>query len=197
MSWPTRFLLSALGLLVMMFVLFYGMQGHFTRKVEQLQSQALAAESRANDFQAEAERHKAVADGYAAQTGAQDKTIAALKARIAKLRPELPSVPDVHVPPVVPGGAPDDLGHAALDAARDELIAAQDGQISTLKSEIGELRLTISAKDLALDESFKRARSLELALQAQKSAAKAGKWMGRLQGFAVGVGVGYAGGRLR
>ena len=86
MIWLNRVLASLVGILVLAALIAWGMQRHYSKAVDALQAQALAAESRANDLQAEAERHKAVADGYAAQVGTQDKAISDLRNRIAKIR---------------------------------------------------------------------------------------------------------------
>ena len=86
---------------------------------------------------------------------------------------------------------------APADSLRDQIIAVQDKQIAALGAEVDELRAALDLKDRALVTSEQRARGLELALEAQKHASKSQRWLGRIEGVAVGVAIGYAGGKLR
>jgi len=162
---------------------------------------AMEAAGAAEKRQAEASREVTIA---AEAAGAADQNVAKLKARLAAVQKTLASLPAVPGNPVVPGtadslGVPDVPGHDPEKAAMADLIAGQDQEIQALKLEIGaqehlvfEMQGVINSQKKALDLGFQRERALEIALDAQKHVAKAGKWMGRFQGFLIGVGAGYA-----
>ena len=59
------------------------------------------------------------------------------------------------------------------------------------------LRVAPDAKDRALITSEQRARGLEIALEAQRHASKSQRWLGRIEGVAVGIAIGYVGGKLQ
>jgi hypothetical protein len=95
------------------------------------------------------------------------------------------------VPPVSGGASVADPNPSGdLVPALDDLVAKLDTKIESLERENGDLRT-------ALDRSMKQTRALEIALDAQKSATTSSKWLGRIQGFAIGISVGYVGGKLK
>ena len=122
----------------------------------------------------------------AAKTAAQhEATAKALKAKLAKLQ-AVPAAP----------GVSDPVGVVGADL-RDQIIAAQDSQIAAQNDEIKGLRAALDAKDKALVTSEQRARGLEIALDAQRHASKSQRWLGRIEGVAVGIAIGYVGGKLQ
>lgn len=140
------------------------------------------------------ERDAAVkeADREAARRFAKEPDLKAAQSRVDSARVKvkkdqasipLPTVSDNPLVAVV-----DDQNE--LIAAQDELNRKKDEKIASLERENEELRR-------AIDLGLKRERALEIALDAQKRAAKSGKWLGRIQGFAIGVTVGYVGGKLQ
>ena len=131
--------------------------------------------------------------GAAAKTAAQhEATAQALKAKLAKLR-ALPASATASAP----SGATSVDGPSDEAALSAQIIAAQDSQIAAQKDEIKGLRVALDAKDKALVTSEQRARGLELALDAQRHASKSQRWLGRIEGVAVGIAIGYVGGKLQ
>jgi hypothetical protein len=167
--------------------------GYHERKADQAYQESLVLKGQVDALQEQAREHNAAADRLAQTVSGQDQTILALKAKLARAqRPALPAQPGVPDPVGVV-----DPGPESPDALKDQVITAQDQQIGTLKAEVVELRAALVLKDRALGISEQRARGLEIALDAQRHAAKSGKWIGRLQGFAIGLGAGYVSGRLK
>lgn len=80
---------------------------------------------------------------------------------------------------------------------RDVLIQAQDTHIQNLEAALKAATARGDAYKLALEDATKRANLQEAALKAALAAQVASKWRGRVEGFAVGIGVGYIGGRLK
>lgn len=159
-----------------------------------------------------ADEHKAAAATDAAQGAAHDQEAAAqapivwkdaaevarLRATLARLRQAPPAAP---VPPPAPGtpepqpvAPPVDL--AAVVAQQDLLIAAQDKQLQDQAGQIKTLTLARDSWRLSAQESAAEAAQLRSALAAKEGVLKAQRWMGRIEGLAVGLGVGYVGGRL-
>ena len=153
----------------------------------------------------EATRLEGERDAAIAQSKAKDleitkrtQTIAALtddvaraKATAAKIRAQHSIVPGVPSVPVPDGGMAGQSDDGALVASLDAVIAKQDGLIAEQKAQIAMQAERIKTGDLALQASMKQTRALELALDAQRNATQSSKWMGRFQGFAVGVAAGY------
>lgn len=92
---------------------------------------------------------------------------------------------------------------------RDELLAADAVLITKLETEVKELKgANLELKTAFTDEQKrsaeykaaweaerKRALAQQAATDAWKSAVKTSRWQGRMEGFAVGVAVGYLGSR--
>lgn len=158
--------------------------GHKNQQIDKAMAQSQELKGRVNALQEQARLAVAQAD-EAAKTAAQHAATAqALKAKLAKLQ-AVPAAPGVSDPMGVVG---DDL--------RDQIITAQDSQIAAQKDEIKGLRAALDLKDRALVTSEQRARGLELALEAQKHAQRSQRWLGRIEGVAVGIAIGYVGGRF-
>jgi len=166
-------------------------------------AKAEAAESRAQVLGVE--RDKALGDAKVSQDRADAEAQARTKAEgslkqaradVADARARL-KAPGQSVP-AVPGDGPVVAPDAKDDliAAQDDLIAKQDLKIGSLEREVVDLRTLNETKNVAISLGKQRERALEIALDAQKRATSSSKWMGRLQGFAIGVSVGYVGGKL-
>jgi len=130
----------------------------------------------------ESQKRKDLADQAAHKVEDQDKTIATLKTKLSKIKRTEPST--------TPNTEPVPAEEMA-DSLKDQIIDAQDKEIGTLKVEVTELRASLDLKDRALVESERRARGLEIALEAQRSLATSSKWIGRLQGFVIALGTKY------
>lgn len=132
------------------------------------------------------------ADSFALKADQAAAEVAKLKAKLAKIRPVV-VVPTVPGPVVLDDPAPIET----TETIKDQIITAQDNEIGSLRGEVGQLRVTISLTQSALDASEKRARGLEIAIGAMKHAEKTAKWGGRFQGLAVGLVSGYCVGRFQ
>ena len=152
------------------------------------------------------------AESHAAAAAAQDPRIADLEARLKAER-------------VASAGLHADSERLHAEVAR--LKAEAQGQqgspdlqpvVTALEAEIGALRLEVQGlqqelvtrDDLlkvrsaaaeswkaAYQQSAKEAALLRCAHEAQVAALKAERWKGRIEGLAVGIGVGYVAGRIR
>ena len=135
------------------------------------------------------------ANTYADQAANLAKETAALKAKLVKLQAIHPDP----MAPTVPGTvvSNDNSPIETADSIKDQIIIKQDEQIVSLGGEVDSLRASLTLTQSALESSEKRARGLEIAIDAMKHAEKTAKWQGRFQGFAVGVAVGYIGGVVK
>lgn len=161
-------------------------------KVARAEQAASEMKGKVNALQEQARIAVDQADAAAKTAAQHEATAQALKAKLAKLR-ALPASATASAP----SGATSVDGPSDEAALSAQIIAAQDSQIAAQKDEIKGLRVALVLKDQALVTQEQRVRGLEIALDAQRHAAKSGKWMGRIQGFAAGIGVGYISGRLR
>jgi uncharacterized membrane protein YdfJ with MMPL/SSD domain len=159
--------------------------GHKNQQINKALQQSQELKGRVNALQEQARVAVDQADAAAATAAQHEATARALKAKLAKLQ-AVPAAPGVSDPMGVVG---DDL--------RDQIITAQDSQIAAQKDEIKGLRAALDLKDRALVTAEQRARGLELALEAQKHASKSQRWLGRIEGVAVGIAIGYVGGKLQ
>jgi hypothetical protein len=122
--------------------------------------------------------------------------VAALRAQLAALRSRpVPPPPAPGTPDPQPVSPPVDL--VAVVAQQDLLIKAQDVQIQDQAVQIHTLTLDRDAWKTAYDSSSKEANLRQIALEAQIAATKASRWQGRIEGFVVGLGAGYVGGKFR
>jgi hypothetical protein len=128
-----------------------------------------------------------------------EASLQAAQSRVDAARLKVKSHGPADIIPALPHdqvlGLVDDQG--SLIAAQDDLNTQKDGKIASLEAEVVDLRTALDLSQHALTVSEQRARALEIAIQAQKSATTSSKWIGRVQGFAIGIGVGYVGGRFK
>jgi len=95
-------------------------------------------------------------------------------------------------PPVDPLPDPRD----AIISKDDEVIRALMERAVVKDSLITQLTVSRDQWKSSFEAERRRSAGLEIALDAQKTVNKADKWIGRLQGFAIGIGVGYVGSKL-
>jgi len=166
-------------------------------------AQVVAAEQQATV--AQVERDAAITQNKAkdAEIAIHVQTIEALKADVsrakavaAKLRARPSGDVAVHGD-TVPSAGLDESGRSGLVASLDAVIASQDELIAEQDNQIKDQAIRIKTGDDALAASMRQTRALEIALKAQKSATTSSKWLGRIQGFAIGVSVGWVGGKLK
>lgn len=157
------------------------------------------------------------ADAHQTQAQASDKLVADLQARVASaaqdmdrlqaeraalLRklaatvPTVPSHPD-NAPAVGPVPGPVVDVRDQVIAKDAELIQAQSKVISDQAEVIGTLVVSRDAWKATAEARQREAAGLRIALDAQRSVATSSRWLGRVQGFAIGLGAGFVAGRLR
>lgn len=141
---------------------------------------AVEAARRAQADEAQARAQVADADAKAARAA---ELVAKLR---ADRRPASGVVPAVDHGPLEPVGLIEALTEQV--EAQQEQILARDGLILSLEAQRDGWKQ-------AHDERHKETVSLRLALEGQKAAVNGALWRGRVQGFAVGAGLGFVGGR--
>lgn len=137
-----------------------------------------------------------VHDAQAESLKAENQRLRERLRKLSQARPQVDPKPD-SAPPVGNGG---DSGESngnlvslhmgdAEKATLLDLVAVQEKQIKVL---------TLARDDWkrAYEQSAQEAIQLRSALAAKEGMAKAERWKGRLEGLAVGVALGYVGGRL-
>lgn len=191
-----RWILALLAVILLGAASVVLVNGHQERKVTQAQQENLKLKGHVHALQEQAGELVAKANESGTRSAQAGAEVLALKAKLARAQSARPGQPANH--PVVPGGVPP-AGDppVVVDDLKDQIIEAQDRQIVALGTEVGQLRAALVLKDRALGISEQRARGLEIALEAQQSASRSGRWIGRMQGFVVGLGAGYATGRYR
>lgn len=139
------------------------------------------------------------AEAQAPELQAADREVERLRAEVARLRRPAPR-PDPKPTPNEPDtpqpvSSPVDL--APVVARLDELVKAQDHEISGLKTQVATITLARDSWKLAAQDSGREALQLRASLAAKEGLLKAERWKGRIEGFFVGVATGEADGRLR
>ena len=139
------------------------------------------------------------AEAQAPALQAADREVERLRAEVARLRHPAPkpdpkpTQDDPDTPQ--PVQAPVDL--APVVAKLDELVKAQDHEITGLKAQVATLTSARDSWRLAAQDSGREALQLRASLAAKEGLLKAERWKGRIEGFFVGVATGEADGRLR
>ena len=164
-----------------------GTQGEQTSQIQHQEAQSHAQAAQAIPYHSQA-LAKAQADADRA------------RAEVRRLRKLLDAqAPGVH--------DPDSAGDAgAVPIApdhRDELLVAQDALIKAQDTQIQGLKLALTdeqARSGEWQQAYQHEQQARLAQEAAtnawKSAVKESRWRGRIEGFAAGVALGYAGGKL-
>lgn len=196
---------AALGLALIVGVVFsaaLGSQSCGKGKVQQAEATANVAHGAADAHRATAQQSDAKVAGLEAEVAHQKAALAgllgereALRRNLAAQVPTLPSNPDPAVPVPGPPSAPD--VRDALIAKDAEVIAEQARVIESQGVQLDQIATSRDQWKLASEERAREAAGLRIALDAQKSVANSGKWVGRIQGVAIGIGAGFVAGRLR
>jgi len=210
---------AAIGVIVTAVVTCFGIgayQGYREHKAEQAQALADQHQGAAQTHAAQAVTHEAEAATHdqqaadlAAKLQAQDEEVARLRAKLARVQAELaavnarqdgPTAVIPSLPSLPPAGLPVDV----VGDVKNELIAAQDRQIGTLKVQV--LTLTASAGEwhkssdqwkAAFNESQAANVQLQAVIAAKNGLIASSLLKGRIQGFVVGVASGYLGGKIK
>lgn len=190
---------AALGLALIVGVVFsaaLGSQSCDRGKVAQATIQAAEANGAASAHQTSAQASDAKVADLEAKIQSQNAKVGRLLAERTALLARLDHADHVPVDPVPPGESVRDDRDAVI--AKDaEVIAAQAYFIEGQQTQIAALVISRDAWKATAEERAREAAGLRIALDAQKSVANSGKWVGRFQGVAIGLGVGYIAGRLK
>ncbi len=186
----------AIAVVVAVGGLFYGYQQYKNRQVDEALQEAVEWARKADESASLARQKDVQIAARTSDLAKAQKDIDQLKLEYAKRRQPRKSVAEFGTAAPVDGLPSEPAGDLALDAA-DAVISAQDGLIKEQAAQILDLTVSRDSWKGAYEEEHRRAVALQIALDAQKHAAKSGKWVGRLQGFAIGLGAGYVGGKLR
>lgn len=139
---------------------------------------------------------------HAAELAQAQADVDRARAEVARLRKilaakPLPSLPDTVSPdPAQPAGVVPSDRRDAVIASQDVLIKAQDVQIGGLKIALADEQTRSDQWKQAFTHEQQARLAQEAATNAWKQAVKESRWQGRLEGFAAGVALGYAGGKL-
>lgn len=167
-------------------------QGLGNDKARAAAQQNIELKAKVDALSKDSETHKALADAAQQEIKDRDAKIASLKARRtsalhASATASAPSGATT-ADPSIGGSATGASDEASL---ANQIIAAQDKQIAALGVEVSGLRAALDLKDRALATAEQRARGLEIALDAQRHASRSQRWLGRIEGVAVGIAIGY------
>jgi len=141
--------------------------------------------------------HQGAAEVHQVQAQESDKKDEVLKkqlkvsqANVDKLKAELEALKLK-----VPESPADNSEILAVVAKQEEVIGAQDKQIAGLNKSIVVLTKSRDEWKLTAEERLKQAQAQAVVTEAWKSAVTTSTNKGRLQGFAIGVALGFFGGR--
>ena len=196
-SWAKRCIWAGLGLVVLTCGL-YGWSCIERHKVVSHEASAAQSHEANTIHAAQGATYDQQSEAQALELRAADREVERLRAEVARLRRPAPK-PDPQTIPTEPSipqpvQAPVDL--APVVAKLDELVKAQDHEISGLKAQVATITLARDSWKLAAQDSGREALQLRASLAAKEGLLKAERWKGRIEGFAVGFAGGYATGRL-
>jgi hypothetical protein len=172
------------------------------------QHQGTQAETQAHILSGESNAHQTIAqssdakipnlqakvDNQAAALGRLTAERDALLRKLAAQVPTVPSGPDSASPIPTPASVPD--VRDSVIAKDAEVIASQSKQIQDQQAVIVALTGSRDEWKATAELRERQALAQEAATNAWKSAVKESRWRGRIEGFAAGVAIGYAGGKL-
>ena len=171
-----------------------------------LRHRALAHEASAAQAHETATIHATQGATYDQQAEAQAPALQAagreverLRAEVARLRSSAPAddPKPIQTEPSIPLPVSSPVDLAPVVAKLDELVKAQDREISGLKAQVATITLARDSWKLAAQDSGREALQLRASLAAKQGLLKAERWKGRIEGFAVGFAGGYVTGRLQ
>ena len=197
-SWAKRCIWAALAVLLLVCGL-YGWSCVERHKATTHEASAAQAHESTTVHAAQGATYDQQAEAQAPALQAADREVERLRAEVARLRRPAPA-PDPKPTPNEPDtpqpvSSPVDL--APVVAKLDELVKAQDREISGLKAQVATITLARDSWKLAAQDSGREALQLRASLAAKEGLLKAERWKGRIEGFFVGVATGEADGRLR
>jgi hypothetical protein len=196
---------AALGLAAVLSILavLWGVSEWRQRSGSQAEVQANIESGVASANQTQAQASDALVSNLQAKVDGQQQDLDRVsKERDALLR-KLASkpVPGANPADSVPGTDAMDALEAAV-AIRDEVIAKDaeviDSQKVIIDSQVGvisQLTLSRDSWKATAEARERQAMAQEAATRAWKKAVTSSKWVGRAQGFAAGIALGYVGGR--
>ena len=196
--WAKRCVWGGLGLLLIVSGLWCAscVMSHKAAKAEE---HAAQSHESAAIHAAQGAIHDQTAEAQAQEIKAAEREVERLRAEVARLRRPAPKPDPQTIPPEpsipLPVQTPVDL--APVVAKLDELVKAQDHEISGLKAQVATITLARDSWKLAAQDSGREALQLRASLAAKDGLLKAERWKGRIEGFAVGLGSGYIAGRLK
>ena len=138
------------------------------------------------------------AEAQALELHAADREVERLRAEVARLRRPAPAADPKPTPnePDTPQPVSSPVDLAPVVARLDELVKAQDHEISGLKAQVMTITKARDSWKLAAQDSGREALQLRASLAAKQGLLKAERWKGRIEGFAVCLAGGYVTGRL-
>jgi len=158
----------------------------------------VAAHQQDQEAQTHANAAQQIPDHAAELAAAQNDVDRAEVARLKRLLAAKPLVPL----PATPGANPA-VSQAVGSDNRDQVIAAQDVLIKAQDTQIKGLKIALADQTAKSDQwmnayqdEHKAFMAQQAATNAWKDAVKESRWRGRIEGFAAGVAVGFAGGKL-
>lgn len=192
----TRYVALGLGAILLVLASLAGVDSCRKRQGSQAEHQAAVHQGEAN---AHVQQAQAVPD-HAAELAQAKTDVAGARAEVERLRRIVAAQRRQGVPDPAGPAAPDP-GPVAPDH-RDELLAAdavliakQDAQIQGLTVALTDEQARSEQFRLAFEAERKATAAQQAATEAWKKAVTTSKWMGRAQGFAAGVALGYVGGK--
>ena len=197
-AWAKRALWAAVAALVIVFGL-YGWSCIERHKAVSHEASAAQSHEANTIHAAQGATYDQQAEAQAPALQAAGREVERLRAEVARLRSSAPA-PDPKPTPNEPDApqpvsSPVDL--APVVARLDELVKAQDHEISGLKAQVATITLARDSWKLAAQDSGREALHLRASLAAKEGLLKAERWKGRIEGFAVGFAGGYVTGRLQ
>ena len=138
------------------------------------------------------------AEAQALELQAADREVERLRAEVARLRRPAPRPDPKPIPtePSIPQPVSSPVDLDPVVARLDELVKAQDREISGLKAQLVTITKARDSWKLAAQDIGREALNLRASLAAKEGLLKAERWKGRIEGFAVGCAGGYVAGRL-
>ena len=193
---PRRYLLIGLGAVLAILASLAGVDSCRKHQGTEAEHQAAIHQGEAN---AHASQAQAIPDHAAELQSAKDD-VARARAEVARVKRLLAAQSGHAVPD--PAGQGSSLPPVVDPDPRDQVIASQgvliekqDAQIQGLQVALMDERKRSSEFKAAFEAERKATAAQEAATRAWKQAVTTSKWMGRAQGFAAGVALGYVGGK--
>lgn len=188
------YLLAAVAALALILVGLSLFGPHQEGQAHEIQSAIHTGEANTHVSQAQA-----ISDHAAELQSAKDD-VARARAEVARVKRILAAQPQHAVPD--PAGEGSAMPPSVDPDPRDQVIASQGVLIEKLTVQVGGLELALSdekRRSTEYREAFEAERRASqaqaAATEAWKKAVTSSKWVGRAQGFAAGVALGYVGGR--